>query len=59
LQRASDAIQQAQELIRRRESEDFIATALRVALSSIGEITGEVYSEEILSRIFSRFCIGK
>nr|BAL54264.1 tRNA modification GTPase [uncultured Planctomycetota bacterium] len=59
LQRAADSLQQAQELIRRRESEDFIATALRSALSSIGEITGEVYSEEILTRIFSRFCIGK
>ncbi len=40
-------------------SEEFTATDLRSALNYLGEITGEVPTEEILDRIFSNFCIGK
>jgi tRNA modification GTPase len=32
---------------------------LRSALAAIDEITGETATEEILERIFSRFCVGK
>lgn len=32
---------------------------LRTAIESIGEITGRNYSEELLSSIFSRYCVGK
>ncbi len=38
---------------------EFIALDIRRALSALGEITGEVTTDEILSVIFSRFCIGK
>ncbi|TAN63305.1 tRNA uridine-5-carboxymethylaminomethyl(34) synthesis GTPase MnmE [bacterium] len=38
---------------------EFIAIDLRRALNSLGEITGEVTTEEILDRIFSSFCVGK
>lgn len=38
---------------------DLIATDLRDALYHLGSITGEVSSDDILSNIFSRFCIGK
>jgi tRNA modification GTPase len=38
---------------------DLIATELRSALQSLGEITGEAATEDILERIFSRFCVGK
>lgn len=41
------------------ESPEFLALDLRVALDSLGEITGEVTTEDILGRIFSKFCIGK
>ncbi len=40
-------------------SEEFTATDLRSALNYLGEITGEVPTEEILDRIFSNFCVGK
>ncbi len=38
---------------------DFVAQDIRQALYHLGEITGQVSSDEILGNIFSRFCIGK
>ena len=38
---------------------DFIAMDVRRALHFLGEITGEISSEDLLDSIFSRFCIGK
>lgn len=40
-------------------SPEFLAIELRESLQAVGEITGETTPEEILERIFSRFCIGK
>ena len=36
-----------------------IAEDLRQTLHHLGEITGQITTPEILSTIFSRFCIGK
>ncbi|MBI5723145.1 MAG: 50S ribosome-binding GTPase [Planctomycetes bacterium] len=38
---------------------ELVAIELREAMASIGKITGQVGTEEILARIFSRFCVGK
>jgi len=38
---------------------DLIATDIRSALHHLGEITGEVTTEDILGNIFGKFCIGK
>ena len=38
---------------------DLVAIDLRDAIHHIGEITGEVTTDEILGTIFSRFCVGK
>lgn len=38
---------------------DLIATNIRSALHHLGEITGEVTTEDILGNIFGKFCIGK
>jgi tRNA modification GTPase len=35
------------------------ANCLRAAIEAIGMITGRVYHDELLSSIFSRFCVGK
>ena len=36
-----------------------IAIDIRRAIKAIGELTGEIWSDDILNNIFSRFCIGK
>ncbi|MHB8261923.1 MAG: tRNA uridine-5-carboxymethylaminomethyl(34) synthesis GTPase MnmE [Bacteroidia bacterium] len=38
---------------------DLLAQDIRYALDALGQITGEVTNEDILSNIFGRFCIGK
>lgn len=38
---------------------DLLAEDLRLALSHIGEITGEITSDAILHSVFANFCIGK
>jgi len=38
---------------------DLLAGDLRAALSSLSEVTGEFNTEDLLSHIFSEFCIGK
>ncbi|HSP86682.1 MAG TPA: tRNA uridine-5-carboxymethylaminomethyl(34) synthesis GTPase MnmE, partial [Ignavibacteriaceae bacterium] len=40
-------------------SGEFIAQDIRVAILSLGEIIGEVTSDDLLNNIFSKFCIGK
>lgn len=39
--------------------EEFVAAEVRAALDDLGHVLGTVYTEDILDRIFSRFCIGK
>ena len=38
---------------------ELAASALRGALDQLGEMTGAIYTNDLLDRIFSRFCIGK
>jgi tRNA modification GTPase len=49
----------AKERISNSEEPVLTAVDLRSAISSLDEITGRVYTEEILGQIFSRFCVGK
>lgn len=45
--------------LKKQLSPELTAFDLRQGLNEIDEITGRVYNEQILDRIFSRFCIGK
>lgn len=38
---------------------DFLAMDIRQALHYLGEITGEITTDDLLGNIFSKFCIGK
>jgi tRNA modification GTPase len=59
LRRTSESLQAAQSLISENITEELILADLYEALRFLGEITGETTPEDILSQIFSTFCIGK
>jgi tRNA modification GTPase len=40
-------------------SYELVASDLKAAIDALGQITGHSIGDEILNRIFSRFCIGK
>ncbi len=57
--RAVSQLETAREMINQGELEEVVLLKLHGALFSLGEVTGETLTEEILGRIFSTFCIGK
>jgi tRNA modification GTPase len=59
LQRATDSLQQVRTSLEVNLGQELLALDLRLALQALGEITGEITNDDILSSIFSRFCIGK
>ena len=54
-----DYLSNAMEGMEEGTSPEFIAFEIRSALEVLGELVGETTSEEVLSRIFEQFCIGK
>jgi tRNA modification GTPase len=56
---AVSALEEALALAEKEEPLDLIAPLLREAVNSLGEITGEVSTADILEEMFSRFCVGK
>ena len=38
---------------------DFVAMDIRRSLHYLGEITGEITTDDLLANIFSKFCVGK
>lgn len=59
LQRVTEALRHVDEGLKAGFPADLVAVDLRDALYHLGTITGQVTSEDILSSVFSRFCIGK
>lgn len=59
LSQMKDNLSNAVKGLEERTSPEFIAFEIRSALEALGEIVGEMTTEEILNRIFEQFCIGK
>lgn len=59
LSRAVSSLQQAREAALTGAGDELLAVELRDALDHLGRILGAVYTDDILDRIFSKFCIGK
>jgi len=56
---AAESLQRAIEGCNAGDPPEIISAELRCALGSLGEIVGKTYTEDILGRIFSQFCVGK
>jgi tRNA modification GTPase len=59
LRRAQSSLEESLELLDQNASEELVLVGLHNALKFLGEITGETTAEDILTQIFSTFCIGK
>jgi len=56
---AEKALQRVIEAIESGISKELLAFDLREALAALGEVTGEITTDDLLDSIFSKFCIGK
>ena len=59
LRHTNSALIKVLEGLKQNITGDFLAMDIRQALHYLGTITGEISSDDLLSNIFSRFCIGK
>jgi tRNA modification GTPase len=56
---ADTALASALEAAESNRGNELVAAELRAALTELGKVVGAVYTDDILDRIFSTFCIGK
>jgi tRNA modification GTPase len=54
-----DCLRRAVALARNASGDELVASEIRLALDELGRVLGAVYNDDLLDRIFSRFCIGK
>ena len=59
LKNAHEAILRVIEGLEQGISGDFLSQDIRECLHYLGEITGEITTDEVLGNIFMKFCIGK
>ncbi len=59
VRRALEAVRRAEEALEGGLTPDAVLADVEAALDAIGELTGRTAKEEIVERIFSRFCVGK
>jgi tRNA modification GTPase len=59
LEAAAEHLADVQQGLATGRGTELLAADLRHALSALGEITGDISSEDLLTSIFTQFCIGK
>lgn len=59
LTKANEALLKVLEGLNSNITGDFLAMDIRQSLYHLGEITGEITTDDLLDNIFTRFCIGK
>jgi tRNA modification GTPase len=59
LTRCLEGLNRAAEAAESARGDEIVALELRESLEHFGRVLGTVYTDDILDRIFSRFCIGK
>lgn len=56
---ARDALNRTAEAAALGLSDDLVIVELRETLEHLGHIVGAIYTDDVLDRVFSKFCIGK
>ena len=59
IKNARKNVEYSRDAIKNNMPIDIISSAIRQILEDLGEITGETVTEDIISEIFSKFCLGK
>jgi tRNA modification GTPase len=59
LERAHKQMKLVGKLLKQGESPELVVFELQFAVTALDELTGRIYNDEVLDRIFSKFCIGK
>jgi tRNA modification GTPase len=59
LSRAAHFLDAAIQGLTEDRAEELVSIDIRSALAALEEIVGKTYTEDILGRIFAKFCIGK
>jgi tRNA modification GTPase len=52
-------LRRAHSIVLYEDPPEILALELRETLEQLGEMVGAIYTDDLLDRIFSRFCIGK
>ena len=59
LLRTAEALEKALEGLETGVTGDFVAMDIRQAMYELGQITGDISTDDLLGNIFAKFCIGK
>ena len=59
LLKTAEALEKALQGLETDLSADFVAMDIRQAMFELGQITGDISTDDLLGNIFSKFCIGK
>lgn len=59
LERARQALLKTLESSRTRQPVDFLTIDLKDAIVALGEVGGELVSDEVINAVFDQFCVGK
>jgi tRNA modification GTPase len=59
VQACLEHLRRAHAIVLFEDPPEVLSLELRETLHQLGEMVGAVYTDDLLDRIFSRFCIGK
>lgn len=59
LEKAHESLVNAEYALNNQVSGDFVAMDIRQAMYQLGQITGDISTDDLLGNIFAKFCIGK
>ena len=59
IRRALDSVRAAKDALQSGMTPDVVLTEVEQAENALGELTGRTAREDMVARIFERFCVGK